>query len=41
VRARFVPKGTLAVAFSLKAPPDQFFNPFGQPTLLEPRTKRR
>jgi hypothetical protein len=26
-------------AFSLAVPPDRFFNPFGQPTLLEPKEK--
>ena len=40
-RARLVATGALAPAFALKAPPDQFFNPFGQPTLLEPKTKQR
>jgi hypothetical protein len=35
-RARLLPTNERSLAFSMKAPPDQFFNPFGQPTLLEP-----
>jgi hypothetical protein len=41
VRARDISTGDVAAAFSLKAPPDHFYNPFGQPTLLEPRSKKR
>jgi hypothetical protein len=41
VRARVVGTGERAVPFSLKHHPDRFFNPFGQPTLLEPRRKGR
>ena len=31
----------VSAAFSLKVPPDHFYNPFGEPSLLEPewRTK--
>jgi hypothetical protein len=28
-----------SLPFSMHVPPDQFFNPFGQPTLLEPNGK--
>lgn len=38
VRARVLGSpGVAAVPFSLKHVPDRFFNPFGQPTLLEPK----
>jgi hypothetical protein len=36
VRAR-LPQGEKSIAFDLRAVPDRFFNPFGNPTLLEPR----
>jgi hypothetical protein len=41
VRARVLGTSHKAVPFSLKHVPDRFFNPFGQPTLLEPRRKPR
>jgi hypothetical protein len=36
VRAR-LPDGERSLAFSLRAVPDRFFNPFGNPTLLKPK----
>jgi hypothetical protein len=36
VRAR-LPTGEKSLAFDLRAVPDRFFNPFGNPTLLEPK----
>jgi hypothetical protein len=39
VRARAARTGEQSLPFSLKPVPDRFFNPFGQPTLLEPDGK--
>jgi hypothetical protein len=41
VRARMLGTSHKAVPFSLKHVPDRFFNPFGSPTLVEPRRKPR
>jgi hypothetical protein len=41
MRARKLGTTHKAVPFSLKHVPDRFFNPFGQPTLLEPKRKPR
>jgi hypothetical protein len=41
VRARSLSTMEYARPFSLKHHPDRFFNPFGLPTLLEPRRKGR
>jgi hypothetical protein len=38
-RAVLRPSGERSLPFSMHVPPDQFFNPFGQPTLLEPNGK--
>jgi hypothetical protein len=41
VRARIVgPHAAAAVPFSLARVPDRFFNPFGQATLLEPKSRK-
>jgi hypothetical protein len=37
LRAVFVSTGETTLPFSLTAVPDQFFNPFGGPTVLEPK----
>jgi hypothetical protein len=36
VRARFAATGDTSLPFGLTQVPDRFFNPFGEPTLLEP-----
>jgi hypothetical protein len=41
VRARSLKTREYSRPFSLKHHPDRFFNPFGLPTLLEPRRKGR
>ncbi len=41
LRARLVGTGERSLPFSLTAVPDQFFNPFGETTLLEPKQKSR
>jgi hypothetical protein len=37
LRAKIVGTSDASAAFSLTVPPDHFYNPFGQPTLLEPK----
>ena len=39
VRAKIVGSSVASPAFSLTVPPDHFYNPFGQPTPLEPKSK--
>jgi hypothetical protein len=38
-RAVFGKRSEKSLPFSMRVPPDQFFNPFGQTTLLEPKGK--
>ncbi len=40
-RARMFPTNEASLPFSMKVPRDHFYNPFGQPTLLEPTNQPR